>query len=99
MSRSTFETPSPHVNNLAIGYQILPLEPQYPFKYLALFLVIVTIAGLGNIRSTALMAMVVGVIDTALRFLYPAAGAFVVYLILIAILLWRYRGTFAGVRR
>ena len=82
----------------AIGYQILPLEPQYPFKYLALFLVIVTIAGLGNIRTTALMAMVVGIIDTGVRFAYPAAGAFVVYLILIAILLWRYRGTFAGAR-
>lgn len=82
----------------AIGYQILPLEPQYPFKYLALFLVIVTIAGLGNIRSTAIMAMVVGIIDTGLRFLYPAAGAFVVYLILIGILLWRYRGSFAGAR-
>ncbi|MGE0737466.1 MAG: branched-chain amino acid ABC transporter permease [Alphaproteobacteria bacterium] len=82
----------------AVGYQILPLEPQYPFKYLALFLVIVTIAGLGNIRTTALMAMVVGIIDTGVRFLYPAAGAFVVYLILIAILLWRYRGTFSGIR-
>ncbi len=82
----------------AIGYQILPLEPQYPFKYLALFLVIVTIAGLGNIRSTAVMAMIVGIIDTGLRFLYPAAGAFVVYLILIGILLWRYRGSFAGAR-
>jgi len=82
----------------AVGYQILPLEPQYPFKYLALFLVIVTIAGLGNIRTTALMAMVVGVIDTGVRFAYPAAGAFVVYMILIAILLWRYRGAFAGIR-
>ena len=82
----------------AIGYQILPIEPQYPFKYLALFLVIVTIAGLGKIRSTALMAMLVGVIDTGVRFVYPAAGAFVVYLILIAILMWRYRSSFAGVR-
>ena len=82
----------------AIGYQILPLEPQYPFKYLALFLVIVTIAGLGNIRSTALMAMLVGIIDTGVRFVYPAAGAFVVYLILIGILIWRYQSSFVGVR-
>jgi branched-chain amino acid transport system permease protein len=66
---------------------------------LALFLVIVTIAGLGKIRGTAMMAMLVGIIDTGVRFVYPMAGAFVVYLILIAILFWRYRGTFLGVPR
>ena len=78
----------------ALGYSVLPLEPTYPFKYLALFLVIVSIAGLGNIRSTAAMALLVGLIDTALRYYFPAAGAFALFAILIAIQFWRYRAAF-----
>ena len=78
----------------ALGYQVLPLEPMYPFKHLALFLVVVSIAGLGNIRATAAMALLVGVIDTALRYFVPAAGAFALFAILIAIQFWRYRGAF-----
>ncbi len=78
----------------ALGYQVLPLEPTYPFKYLALFLVVVSIAGLGNIRATAAMALLVGLIDTALRYFFPAAGAFALFAILIAIQSWRYRGAF-----
>jgi branched-chain amino acid transport system permease protein len=78
----------------ALGYQVLPLEPTYPFKYLALFLVVVSIAGLGNIRATAAMALLVGLIDTALRYYFPAAGAFALFAILIAIQFWRYRAAF-----
>lgn len=78
----------------ALGYQVLPLEPTYPFKYLALFLVVVSIAGLGNIRATAGMALLVGLIDTALRYFFPAAGAFALFVILIAIQTWRYRAAF-----
>jgi branched-chain amino acid transport system permease protein len=73
----------------AVGYAILPLEPMYPFKYLAIILIVVAITGFGNIKSAAWVAIMVGVIDTAGRLLIPSFGAFIVYIFLIAIMMWR----------
>ena len=44
----------------AIGFAILPLEPLYPFKYLALVLVIVALSGFGNVKASAAVAVLVG---------------------------------------
>ena len=67
----------------AVGFAILPLEPQYVFKYLILILVIVSLSGFGNIKMSAQMSLLVGVVDTAGRFLFPSIGAFLVVVILI----------------
>jgi branched-chain amino acid transport system permease protein len=80
----------------ALGYAILPLEPMYPFKYLTLVLIVVTLAGYGNIKASALAAIFVGIVDTAGRYLFPQFGAFFVYFILIGILMWRDRALFRG---
>jgi branched-chain amino acid transport system permease protein len=82
----------------AVGYAILPLEPLYPFKYLALVLVVVVLTGVGNIKASAGVAVFVGVMDTACRFIFPAFGAFFIYVQLIGLVLWRDRGLFAGAR-
>ena len=82
----------------AVGYAILPLEPLYPFKYLALVLVVVVLTGVGNIKASAGVAVFVGVMDTACRFIFPAFGAFFIYVLLIGLVLWRDRGLFAGAR-
>jgi len=82
----------------AVGYPMLPLEPTYPFRYLTLVLVVVALSGFGNIRLSAVAALAVGVIDTAGRFLWPEIGGFLIYLLLIAALLWQQyigRGRFA----
>jgi branched-chain amino acid transport system permease protein len=75
----------------AVGYAILPMEPMYPFKYLTLVLIVVTISGFDNIRKSALAAILVGIIDTAGRYLFPAFGGFLVYLILLGTVVWRDR--------
>lgn len=82
----------------AVGYAILPLEPVYPFKYLALVLVVVVLTGVGNIKASAGVAVFVGVMDTACRFMFPAFGAFFIYVLMIGLVLWRDRGLFAGAR-
>lgn len=79
----------------AVGFAILPLEPQYVFKYLILILVIVSLSGFGNIKVSAQMSLLVGVVDTAGRFLFPSIGAFLVYFILIGLMIWRDQGPFA----
>jgi branched-chain amino acid transport system permease protein len=73
----------------AMGYAILPLEPMYPFKYLMIILIVVALTGFGNIKSSAWIAILVGLIDTAGRYLMPSTGAFLVYFVLIAMMLWR----------
>jgi branched-chain amino acid transport system permease protein len=73
----------------ALGYAILPLEPMYPFKYLTIVLIVVALTGFGNIKSSAWIAMLVGIIDTASRFLIPSMGAFIVYFVLIGMMMWR----------
>jgi branched-chain amino acid transport system permease protein len=77
----------------AMGYAILPLEPMYPFKYLTIVLIVVALTGFGNIKSSAGIAILVGLIDTAGRFLIPSLGAFLVYFVLIGMMLWRTHNT------
>jgi branched-chain amino acid transport system permease protein len=80
----------------AVGYAILPLEPTYPFKYLTIILIVVALTGLGNIKSAAWIAIAVGIIDTAGRLLVPSFGAFIVYLFLIGMMIWRNELSPAG---
>ncbi len=80
----------------AIGYVMLPLEPMYPFKYLTIILIVVSLTGFGNIRSAAGIAIAVGIVDTAGRFLAPSIGGFVIYIFLIAVMAWR--GAMPGLR-
>ena len=73
----------------AMGFVILPLEPMYPFKYLTIILIVVALTGFGNIKSAAWIAILVGIIDTAGRFLVPSVGAFLIYFVLIGMMMWR----------
>jgi len=77
-----------------LGAPLLPIDPVYPFRYLATFLVVVSIAGFGNIKGTAWVALMLGVLETAGRYLFPEIGAFLIYLVMIAVLLWRPEGLF-----
>jgi branched-chain amino acid transport system permease protein len=79
----------------AAGFKILPLEPTYPLKYLALVLIVVTLSGLGNVKASAGVAILVGIIDTAARYFFPASGNFVIYILVIAVMSWRSQGLFA----
>jgi branched-chain amino acid transport system permease protein len=77
----------------AVGYPMLPLEPLYPFKYLTLILIVVTLSGFGNVKSSAIAAIGVGIAETACRYLLPEFGSVVIYIVLLAVVVWRSRGT------
>ncbi|MFN0304512.1 MAG: branched-chain amino acid ABC transporter permease [Burkholderiales bacterium] len=80
----------------AVGFALLPLEPLYPFKYLTLMLIIVALAGFGNVKASVGAAILVGVVDTASRFLYPVGGAFVVYGVFVVFMIVRPAGLLSG---
>lgn len=79
-----------------IGAGMLPLEPLYPFKHLPIFLTVVALAGFGNIKASAVVAVVIGLVDTAGRYFVPDYGAFTVYLLLLGLVLWRPEGLLKG---
>jgi branched-chain amino acid transport system permease protein len=77
---------------------MLPMEPMWPLKYLVLVLVIVALAGHGQVTASVAVAAIVGLVETAGRYLFPQSGAFLIYLLLIALMVWRPDGLLARAR-
>jgi branched-chain amino acid transport system permease protein len=71
---------------------VLPIEPMWPFKYLVLVLVVVALAGHGQVRASVAVALIVGIVETAGRYLFPQFGAFFIYVLLIALMVLRPHG-------
>ncbi|MGJ7546155.1 branched-chain amino acid ABC transporter permease [Variovorax sp. LT1R16] len=78
----------------ALGAPMLPMEPMWPLKYLVLVLVVVALAGHGQIRASVAVAVIVGIVETAGRYLFPQFGAFFIYALLIVLMIWRQDGLF-----
>lgn len=79
----------------SVGAAMLPMEPFYPLKYLILVLVVVALSGFGNIRASIGVSIIVGLVETAGRFLVPQYGSYVIYVLLIILIVWRREGLFA----
>lgn len=77
-----------------LGSQFLPLEPYYALEYLVPVLMVVAVGGLGSLKGSFYAALFLGIIDTFGRYFVPAAGAFVIYLAVLTVLLWRPQGLF-----
>jgi branched-chain amino acid transport system permease protein len=74
---------------------MLPMEPMWPMKYLVLVLVIVALAGHGQVTASVAVAAIVGLVETAGRYFFPQSGAFLIYLLLIALMILRPDGLLA----
>lgn len=77
-----------------LGADILAINPAYAFEYLVYFLMVVAVGGLGSIRGPFVAAVLLGVSDTAFKYFLPSVGAFVIYIAVIGLLLWRPAGLF-----
>ena len=78
----------------ALGAEILAIDPGYALEHLIYFLIVVSVGGLGSIRGPFVAAMLLGISDTAFKYLLPEFGAFFIYALTMAILLWKPRGLF-----
>jgi branched-chain amino acid transport system permease protein len=83
----------------ALGAYALPIEPMWPFKYMVLVLVVVALAGHGQVRAAVLVSLIVGIVDIGGRYVFPQFGGFFVYLLLVALMIWRQDGLLAARRR
>jgi len=77
-----------------LGAELLAIGPGYALDNLVYFLIVVAVGGLGSIRGPFVAALLVGLADTAFKYFAPELGAFFIYALTMAILLWRPRGIF-----
>jgi branched-chain amino acid transport system permease protein len=77
-----------------LGADLLAISPSYALQNLAYFLIVVAVGGLGSIRGPFVAALMLGIADTGFKYLLPELGAFFIYALTMAILLWRPRGLF-----
>jgi branched-chain amino acid transport system permease protein len=71
----------------ALGIDMLGLEPNFAFKYLVYFLLVVAVGGTGTIKGPLIAAMILGVFDVVGKYYLPAAGSFIVYGLMVLLLL------------
>ena len=78
----------------ALGAEVLSIDPTFPLKYMIYFLIVVAVGGTSSITGPLLAALLLGVADVAGKYYVPKLGAFIVYALMIAILIWRPQGLF-----
>lgn len=79
----------------ALGAEVLGLDPTFPLKFMLYFLIVVAVGGTSSITGPLLAALLLGVADVAGKYYIPKMGAFIVYCVMIAILIWRPQGLFS----
>jgi len=77
-----------------LGVEFLGLDPQYPLKYLVLFLIVVSVGGLGSVVGVYYASLLIGVLDFVLTLYLPKGGTIFIYVLTILILLARPQGLF-----
>jgi branched-chain amino acid transport system permease protein len=78
----------------ALAIEIVGLDPSFGFHYLVYVLIVVAVGGLGSIAGSFAAAALLGIADVAGKYFVPQLGAFLIYLLLVAILLVRPQGLF-----
>jgi len=78
----------------ALGAEVLGLDPTFPLKFMIYFLIVVAVGGTSSITGPLLAALLLGIADVAGKYYIPKLGAFIVYCLMIAILIWRPQGLF-----
>jgi branched-chain amino acid transport system permease protein len=78
----------------ALGVEVLGLDPGFPVKYIVYFLIVVAVGGSGSIKGSLLASLILGVADVAGKYYVPQVGAFVIYAVMVAMLIFRPEGLF-----
>ena len=79
----------------ALGAEVLGLDPSFPLKFLVYFLIVVAVGGTSSVTGPLLAALLLGLADVGGKYFIPKLGAFIVYALIIALLLWRPNGLFS----
>lgn len=75
-----------------LGAEVMPLEPYYALKYLVLVLVVVAVGGMGSIPGSLCAAILLGLIETASKYLASEWGNLFFFAAMAIVLAWRPNG-------
>ncbi len=78
----------------ALAVEIIGLDPAFAFTYLVYVLIVVSVGGLGSIAGSFVAASLLGISDMAGKYYFPELGAFLIYLVMVGILMWKPLGLF-----
>jgi branched-chain amino acid transport system permease protein len=78
----------------ALAIEVIGLDPTFALTYLVYVLIVVAVGGLGSIGGSFAAATVLGISDMAGKYYFPWLGAFLIYLVMVALLMWRPAGLF-----
>jgi branched-chain amino acid transport system permease protein len=76
----------------ALAIEIVGLDPAFALAYLVYVLIVVSVGGLGSIGGSLGAAALLGVSDVAGKYYVPELGAFLIYLVMVGLLMWRPTG-------
>jgi branched-chain amino acid transport system permease protein len=75
-----------------LAVNVVGLTPRFAIQYLVPVLAVVAVGGLGTIGGTMAAALVIGVADVAVRYFFPGPSAFLIYVPILLVMLFRPRG-------
>lgn len=78
----------------ALAIAMLGLDPSFALTYLIYVLIVVSVGGLGSIAGSLAAAMLLGISDMAGKYYVPALGSILIYLVMLAMIMWRPTGLF-----
>ncbi len=78
----------------ALAIEIVGLDPNFSLALLVYVLIIVSVGGLGSIVGSFAAAILIGISDIAGKYYAPEYGAFFIYLVMVAVLMWKPAGLF-----
>jgi branched-chain amino acid transport system permease protein len=78
----------------ALAIELVGLDPNFSFTYLIYVLIVVSVGGLGSIVGSLAAALLIGISDIAGKYYVPELGSFLIYLVMLAVLMWRPVGLF-----
>jgi len=78
----------------ALAIEVVGLDPSFALAFLVYVLIVVAVGGLGSIGGSFAAAVVLGISDMAGKYYFPWLGAFLIYLVMVALLMWRPAGLF-----
>jgi branched-chain amino acid transport system permease protein len=78
----------------ALAISTFGLDHAFALSYLVYVLIVVAVGGLGSIGGSLLAATLLGISDQAGKYYVPEVGAFLIYLVMVTLLMWRPAGLF-----
>ncbi|MFB9952991.1 branched-chain amino acid ABC transporter permease [Rhizobium puerariae] len=75
-----------------LGAELLPIEAYYPLRYMVLFLIVVSVGGLGSVLGSFIASIGLGILDTFGRYVLPDFGTIFFFLAVTALLALRPNG-------